>query len=109
LQRRATEGAADWYWILTGKAVTRLKGVNGKHGLQETGDFAKFLGQVFDVFGIHASTAAQVKMWNDRVDSADLKERIHPDDLWEALNSPEALENAGTEITGPISVALLIP
>ena len=80
----ATDAAADWFWILTGKAVTRVsKGMDGKRGLQETGEFAKFLREVFDAFGIEASTAAQVKMWKTRVDPADVKKWIHPDDFWE--------------------------
>ena len=78
----ATDAFADWYWTLTGKAVTRVsKDVDGRLGLQETGEFAKFLGEVFEVFGIQASTAGQVKTWKNRVDPAELKQQVHPDDF----------------------------
>ena len=78
----ATDAAAEWYWTLTGKPVTRVsKNVECKYGLQETGEFAKFLGEVFTVLGIRASTAAQVKMWKDRLNPAEHKNLIHPDDL----------------------------
>jgi hypothetical protein len=97
-----TDDVAHWFWTLTGKAVTRVsKGVDGKFGLQETGEFAKFLGEVFEAFGIQASTAAQVKMWKDRVDPADLKKQIHPDDfcriiqeLTRELDSPHRSDEA---------------
>jgi hypothetical protein len=48
----ATNEAADWFWILTGKPVTRVsKKVDGLCGLQETGEFASFLAQLFNVLG----------------------------------------------------------
>jgi len=92
LARAAVNATADWYWILTGKPVTRVsKNVDGKHGLQETSDLAKFLGEVFDVFSIKASPAGQIKTWKNKADAAELKERIHPDDLTRILASPDEL------------------
>jgi hypothetical protein len=88
-----TEVAADWFFILTGKAVTRVsKKVDRLDGLQETGEFASFLAEVFGVLGIQASMAGQAKTWKSRYPSAETKEWIHPADLRTFLSSPEELQ-----------------
>lgn len=62
-----TASAADAYETLTGKPVTRIsKMVKGKGGLQEAGEFAKVLDELFGVFDVNASGAAQVKLWQSR-------------------------------------------
>lgn len=93
LAAAVTEAAADWFWILARKAVTRVsKNVDGKHGLQETGEFARFLGEVFNVLGIQASTAGQVKSWKNEFDAAEVKNWIHPADMSKFLSSPDELQ-----------------
>ena len=46
--------------LLTGRAPTRItKRVEGRKGVQETGEFAEFLAEVFGILGIKASAAGQ--------------------------------------------------
>ena len=64
----ATEAAVLLYEIYTGELVTRVqKPAKGGHlEWQEAGGFACFLKGVFEVFGIRASAAAQVKLWKQK-------------------------------------------
>lgn len=58
-----THTAGDVYVHITGNAVRRRsKAIAGMLGLQEDGDFAHFLTEVFTVLGIKARAAGQVKM-----------------------------------------------
>ena len=52
---------AAWQ-LLTGRAPTRVtKRVEGLHGMKEAGGFAAFLTEVFNVLGIKASAAGQIR------------------------------------------------
>ena len=52
---------AGWQ-LLTGRPPTRIqKRVEGRMGLQECGEFAAFLAEVFDILGIKARAAGQIR------------------------------------------------
>jgi hypothetical protein len=56
--------AADMYKNVTGKAVRRTsKVVEDKWGQQETGEFARFLAEIFEILRIKAKAAGQVKVF----------------------------------------------
>jgi hypothetical protein len=59
-----TAWVVKYFMLVVENAPTRVsKPVPGKGGLQETGEFAKFLDEIFAIFNIKASGAGQAKIY----------------------------------------------